>query len=58
MATAPRRPTAVITPNPSVTARIPVKGQPNKMTLNTAHTLLYVAEDESDTVDVINLNPG
>jgi YVTN family beta-propeller protein len=40
---------------PSVTARIPVKGQPNKMTLNHAQTLLYVAEDESDTVDVINL---
>ena len=46
-------------PNPTVapvlTARIPVKGQPNKMTLNQAQTLLYVAEDESDTVDVINL---
>lgn len=43
-------------PNPmKVTARIAVKGQPNKMTLNQAHTLLYVAEDESDTVDVINL---
>ncbi|MGD0547440.1 MAG: putative Ig domain-containing protein, partial [Terracidiphilus sp.] len=41
---------------PSVTARIPVKGQPNKMTLNKAGTLLYVAEDESDTVDVIDLN--
>jgi DNA-binding beta-propeller fold protein YncE len=43
---------------PSVKARIPVKGQPNKMTLNAAGTLLYVAEDESDTVDVIDLNPG
>jgi DNA-binding beta-propeller fold protein YncE len=43
--------------HPSVTARIPVKGQPNKMTLNKAGTLLYVAEDESDTVDVIDLNP-
>jgi hypothetical protein len=41
---------------PSVTARIPVKGQPNKMTINSAETLLYVAEDESDTVDVIDLN--
>jgi DNA-binding beta-propeller fold protein YncE len=39
-------------------ARIPVKGQPNKMTLNKAQTLLYVAEDESDTVDVIDLNPA
>ena len=44
-------------PLPIVTARIPVKGQPNKMTLNHSQppTLLYVAEDESDTVDVINL---
>ena len=42
---------------PVVKARIPVKGQPNKMTLNKAGTLLYVAEDESDTVDVIDLNP-
>ncbi len=43
-------------PNPMrVGARIPVKGQPNKMTMNQAGTLLYVAEDESDTVDVINL---
>jgi DNA-binding beta-propeller fold protein YncE len=42
---------------PTVSARIPVKGQPNKMALNKAGTLLYVAEDESDTVDVIDLNP-
>lgn len=40
----------------SVTARIPVKGQPTKMTANKAGTLLYVAEDESDTVDVIDLD--
>jgi len=39
---------------PSVTARIKVKGQPNKMTLNKAQSLLYVAEDQSDTVDVID----
>ena len=39
---------------PQVIARIPVKGQPNKMTLNAAQTLLYVAEDQSDTVDVID----
>lgn len=39
---------------PSVMARIPVKGQPNKMTLNTAQSLLFVAEDQSDTVDVID----
>jgi DNA-binding beta-propeller fold protein YncE len=42
---------------PVVKARIPVKGQPNKMTLNSTGTLLYVAEDESDTVDVIDLDP-
>ncbi len=39
---------------PKVTARIPVKGQPNKMTLNSAQTLLYVADDQADTVDVID----
>jgi YVTN family beta-propeller protein len=39
---------------PRVSARIPVKGQPNKMTLNAAESLLYVAEDQSDTVDVID----
>ena len=50
-------PGCVLQASPSVTARIKVKGQPNKMTLNAAGTLLYVAEDESDTVDVIDLNP-
>jgi DNA-binding beta-propeller fold protein YncE len=39
-----------------VTARISVKGQPNKMILNSAQTLLYVAEDQSDTVDVIDVD--
>lgn len=39
---------------PSVTARIPLKGQPNKMTLNAAQSLLYVADDQADTVDVID----
>src|SRR5208337_654441 len=43
---------------PVVKTRIPVKGQPNKMTMNKAGTLLYVAEDEADTVDVIDLNPA
>jgi DNA-binding beta-propeller fold protein YncE len=43
---------------PAVTARIPVKGQPNKMTLNRARTRLYVAEDQSDTVDVIDIDPN
>ncbi len=41
------------TGRPSVVARIHVKGQPNKMTLNAAQTLLYVVEDQSDTVEVI-----
>ena len=39
---------------PAVYARIPVKGQPNKMTLNAAQSLLYVVEDQSDSVDVID----
>ena len=39
---------------PAIAARIPVKGQPNKMTLNTAQTLLYVVEDQSDLVSVID----
>jgi len=43
---------------PAVVARIPVKGQPNKMTLNRTQTRLYVAEDQSDTVDVIDINPN
>ncbi len=43
---------------PAVVARIPVKGQPNKMTLNRTQTRLYVAEDQSDTIDVIDTNPN
>ncbi|MGO9011578.1 MAG: bifunctional YncE family protein/alkaline phosphatase family protein [Bryobacteraceae bacterium] len=39
---------------PTVSARIKVTGQPNKMVLNGAQTLLFVAEDESDSVAVIN----
>ena len=46
------------TPPLQVNARIKVKGQPNKMTMNKAQTLLYVAEDQSDTVDVIDINPA
>ncbi len=42
------------TGRPTIATRIHVKGQPNKMTLNAAQTLLYVAEDQSDTVDVID----
>ncbi|MEO8663522.1 MAG: phosphoesterase [Bryobacteraceae bacterium] len=37
-----------------VTARIAVAGQPNKMILNAAQTTLYVTEDQSDTVDLID----
>ncbi len=43
-----------LTGTPAVTARIAVKGQPNKMTLNAAQSLLYVADDQADTVDVID----
>ncbi len=43
-----------LSPKPTVIARIQVKGQPNKMTLNAAQSLLYVVEDQSDTVDVID----
>ncbi len=39
---------------PAVTARIPVKGQPNKMVLNSSESLLYVVEDQADRVDVID----
>jgi hypothetical protein len=39
---------------PAVTARIHVKGPPSKMRLNAAETMLYVAEDQTDTVDIID----
>jgi len=39
---------------PAVTTRISVKGKPNKMTLNKGQSLLYVVEDQTDTVDVID----
>ena len=38
----------------AVTRRIKVTGQPNKMTLSKDGSRLYVAEDETDTVDVID----
>ena len=41
-----------------VTGRIPVVGEPIKMTMNKAQTRLYVAEDMSDTVDVIDISKG
>src|SRR5262249_50981818 len=40
----------------SVLKRIHVKGQPNKMLLNNSQDLLFVANDVTDTVDVINTN--
>jgi YVTN family beta-propeller protein len=39
---------------PSLTTRIPVKGEPNKMVLNATGTTLYVAQDQSDSVAVID----
>lgn len=41
-------------PKPAIAARIAVRGEPNKMTLNRAQTRLYVAEDNSDTLGVID----
>jgi DNA-binding beta-propeller fold protein YncE len=41
-----------------VTGRIPVVGQPNKMTMNKFQTRLYVAEDMTDSVDVIDISKG
>jgi len=39
---------------PVVTIRIPVKGQPNRMTLNKDQSRLYVVKDQADSVDVID----
>jgi len=38
------------------TGRIPVRGEPIKMTMNKAQTRLYVAEDLSDTIDDIDIS--
>jgi hypothetical protein len=43
---------------PKVTGRIPVIGEPLKMTMNNAGTRLYVAEDMTDSVDVIDISKG
>lgn len=40
--------------SPTVVARIKLKGQPNKLLLNKAQTLLFVAEDNADLVSIIN----
>jgi YVTN family beta-propeller protein len=39
---------------PKVVTRIPLQGNPNKLLLNRAQTLLFVATDNADTVDVID----
>ena len=39
---------------PTVAARIPIIGQPNRMVLTKAQTRLYVAADNSDSVSVID----
>jgi DNA-binding beta-propeller fold protein YncE len=39
--------------DPKVRERLPVKGSPNKMVLNKAQNLLYIAEDFSDTIDLL-----
>jgi YVTN family beta-propeller protein len=39
---------------PKVTARIPVKGNPNKMALNKAQTRLFVTTDNSDLLYIID----
>ncbi len=39
---------------PTLTSRIKLKGQPLKSTLNAAQTVLYVAEDQTDSVAAID----
>jgi YVTN family beta-propeller protein len=39
---------------PKITARIPVKGNPNKMVLNRAQTRLFVTADNSDLLYIID----
>ena len=44
----------ITTPKPTLVTRIAVNGSPNSMVLNAQQSLLYVAEDNSDTVAVID----
>lgn len=44
----------VSTATPRVVSRIHVSGQPNRMVLNRAQSLLYAAEDNTDSVAVID----
>ena len=41
-------------PTPTLTSRIKLKGQPNKMTLNASQSTLYVSEDETDSIAIID----
>jgi sugar lactone lactonase YvrE len=43
---------------PTLTNRIKLKGQPLKSVLDSAQTTLYVAEDQTDSVAVINIAAG
>jgi DNA-binding beta-propeller fold protein YncE len=43
-----------LTGTPTVSARIKVTGQPSRMVMNAAQTLLFAAEDQSDSVAVVN----
>jgi YVTN family beta-propeller protein len=43
-----------LTPKPTVTARIPVQGQPNRLLLNKQQTVLYAALDNADTVATVD----
>ena len=40
--------------DPKVMKRIRVPGQPNRMVLNSSHSILYVAQDNTDSVGVID----
>ncbi len=44
-----------LNPSLSVSARIAVRGQPNRMILNRAQTRLYAAVDNADAVEVVDL---
>src|SRR5579864_1483324 len=43
-----------ITSTPKVVTRIALPGQPNRMVLNHSQNLLYVAQDNTDSIGVIN----
>jgi DNA-binding beta-propeller fold protein YncE len=40
--------------SPTVSERIKVTGQPNRMVMNAGQTLLFAAEDQSDSIAVVN----